>query len=327
MPLRKSWRWVGAFGPDVMLCVARAQVGVAAPLVVGGLGRRAAARGHARRTFRPRAHGARRRRADRAGARARAPIEVTTGAGVDAQDAAAGDRHGARRRAPIAIDAAGLLDESARPARAPHAWLWSAGAGVAASGAAVVWNLVEGMHDGDPSERTVWVDGEPHAVGRAAVRRAGRRRRPALHALRPCAPSARTTSSSPPTTSSPSARSAGSLPVAGALHGLGRDGAPRGALVIARRRSRWSRRSRAAIVRHDRAPEALVALGGAARAARASARCRGTTRSTRRRRSAPTLVVLASLLVLGDGCERAGRVRRARGAAGGAVRAGPGRGC
>ena len=28
MPLRKSWRWIGAFGPDVMLCVAHARVGV-----------------------------------------------------------------------------------------------------------------------------------------------------------------------------------------------------------------------------------------------------------------------------------------------------------
>ena len=27
MPLHKSWQWVGAFGPELMLCVARAQVG------------------------------------------------------------------------------------------------------------------------------------------------------------------------------------------------------------------------------------------------------------------------------------------------------------
>src|SRR4029078_7722982 len=28
MALHKSWQWVGAFGPDVMLCVAHARVGV-----------------------------------------------------------------------------------------------------------------------------------------------------------------------------------------------------------------------------------------------------------------------------------------------------------
>ena len=32
------------------------------------------------------------------------------------------------------------------------------------SGSDVVWNLVDGLHDGDPSERTVWVDGEPHEL-------------------------------------------------------------------------------------------------------------------------------------------------------------------
>ena len=46
--------------------------------------------------------------------------------------------------------------------------MWSAGAGIAESGANVVWNLVDGLHDGSPSERTVWVDGEPHGSARSA---------------------------------------------------------------------------------------------------------------------------------------------------------------
>jgi hypothetical protein len=46
-------------------------------------------------------------------------------------------------------------------ARHTH-WWWSAGAGRAASGAAVAWNLVSGINDAQSaSERTVWVDGEP----------------------------------------------------------------------------------------------------------------------------------------------------------------------
>ena len=36
------------------------------------------------------------------------------------------------------------------------------------AGVDVIWNLVEGLHDGDPSERTVWVDGEPHEVAHQA---------------------------------------------------------------------------------------------------------------------------------------------------------------
>ncbi len=45
-------------------------------------------------------------------------------------------------------------------------WRWSIGMGVAADGRAVAWNLVTGINDPDTSsERTVWVDGEPHEVG------------------------------------------------------------------------------------------------------------------------------------------------------------------
>lgn len=89
------------------------------------------------------------------------PIEVTTGPAWT-------------RKTPLrvtgvvggrAIDLPGLLDESAGRHARRTAWRWSAGAGVSSSGAEVVWNLVEGLHDGSPSERTVWVDGEPHPVG------------------------------------------------------------------------------------------------------------------------------------------------------------------
>jgi arsenical pump membrane protein len=61
----------------------------------------------------------------------------------------------------------------------------------------------------------------------------------------------------------------------------------------------------AAIVRHHRAPEALVALGGAALLVAAGVLGWGAARDEAGD-LAPTLVVLAALLVLGDGCERAG---------------------
>ncbi len=88
------------------------------------------------------------------------PIEVTTGPAWS-------------RKTPLRVtgtalgiefDAPGLLDESAGRHARHTAWMWSAGAGVAESGAQVVWNLVEGLHDSSPSERTVWVDGVPHEV-------------------------------------------------------------------------------------------------------------------------------------------------------------------
>jgi hypothetical protein len=147
MPLRKSWRWVGAFGPELMLCVASARVGVL------------------RRSWWAVWDGARLVsgvRAPFALSLARGePIEVTTGPAWT-------------RKTPVrvtgdvlgrSIDLPGLLDESRGRHARRTSWMWSAGAGVSSSGASVVWNLVAGLHDGSPSERTVWVDGVPHQVG------------------------------------------------------------------------------------------------------------------------------------------------------------------
>jgi len=157
MPLQKSWRWVGAFGPELMLCVAQARVGPLARAwwAVWDGTLRQGTRGVRVQAGRATARGALDLRLE-----AGTPIEVTTGPAWT-------------RKTPLRvtgtvggreIDLPGLLDESAGRHARRTSWLWSAGAGVAESGAAVVWNLVEGMHDGSPSERTVWVDGEPHEV-------------------------------------------------------------------------------------------------------------------------------------------------------------------
>ena len=59
-----------------------------------------------------------------------------------------------------------FVDESAGYHARRASWRWSAGVGRAESGERVAWNLVDGVHDSDAaSERTVWVDGEPHEVG------------------------------------------------------------------------------------------------------------------------------------------------------------------
>jgi uncharacterized protein DUF2804 len=63
----------------------------------------------------------------------------------------------------------GFVDESAGYHARHTRWRWSAGIGRARDGRAVAWNLVDGVHDADrASERTVWVDGEPHEVDRVA---------------------------------------------------------------------------------------------------------------------------------------------------------------
>jgi len=70
------------------------------------------------------------------------------------------------------IEGFGVLDESAGYHARHTSWCWSAGVGVAESGAAVAWNLVDGIHDAaGASERTVWVDAVAHEAG--ATRFAG----------------------------------------------------------------------------------------------------------------------------------------------------------
>jgi Protein of unknown function (DUF2804) len=68
---------------------------------------------------------------------------------------------------PFAVDGDhGFIDDSAGYHARHTAWRWSAGVGRAADGRGLAWNLVEGVHDAArASERTVWIDGEPHEVG------------------------------------------------------------------------------------------------------------------------------------------------------------------
>ena len=77
----------------------------------------------------------------------------------------AGARPGARGRRDFELDGAlGFVDESAGYHARHTAWRWSAGIGGAEDGRAVAWNLVDGVHDGVASERTVWIDGDPEEV-------------------------------------------------------------------------------------------------------------------------------------------------------------------
>jgi hypothetical protein len=59
----------------------------------------------------------------------------------------------------------GFVDESAGYHARRTTWRWSAGIGRLRDGRAAAWNLVDGVHDAAVgSERTVWVEGEPHEV-------------------------------------------------------------------------------------------------------------------------------------------------------------------
>lgn len=163
MPMRKSWTWVGAFGPELMLCAASARIGPARTAwwaVWDG------ARLH-ERTYRR--HGP----VAVTGAHVRVPgvidVVVAPGAPWEARDDAMWTRKRPARITGTAlgrpVDLPGIVDESAGRHPRVLSWWWSAGAGELADGRPVFWNLVDGLHDGaEGSERAVWVDGVPGHV-------------------------------------------------------------------------------------------------------------------------------------------------------------------
>jgi hypothetical protein len=174
----KRWRYVGAFGPEVMACVGDAQIG---PLrqrfwAVCEPGRPVVARTTLTR-------GGVRMEGSRATVEARGvQIELAVGedGGVETLH-----RNGARgyvwtrKQAGVPVrgsvrvddrsftlDCLGVVDDTAGYHERHTTWTWSAGVGRSVDGARVGWNLVTGVND-EPvdSERCVWVDDSPSEVG------------------------------------------------------------------------------------------------------------------------------------------------------------------
>jgi hypothetical protein len=172
----KRWRYVGVYGPELMLCVGEARVAgipqrwwaVALPdgtlheRTSGGRGGVSLEPGHARV----------------ATGNVWIDLELDEQQGVEVVS-----QHGrsfiwTRKQGGVAarghvrvdgrewsIDGPAFIDDSAGYHARRTTWRWSAGVGRAASGERVAWNLVEGVHDApQASERTVWVDGEPEEV-------------------------------------------------------------------------------------------------------------------------------------------------------------------
>jgi Protein of unknown function (DUF2804) len=155
----KRWRWVGVFGPELMLCVGDARV--------AGIPQRWWAVAEPDGSLH-----------EGAGA---APAELELGDGEAVEVAS---QHGSsyiwtRKRAGLPVRGAvtlggrrlelggeAFVDQTAGYHARHTTWHWSAGSGRLADGRRVAWNLVDGVHDApEASERTVWVEGSPHEVG------------------------------------------------------------------------------------------------------------------------------------------------------------------
>jgi Protein of unknown function (DUF2804) len=170
----KAWRYVGVFGPDLMVCLATVRIGPARQSFWavwdrdhGRLYERTAlgrggvhlAPGRAQVSDRDvaldlvleenagietvcpsgRSYGWTRKQG---GIRARGTIDIQ------------GVRH--------AVDARAVIDDTAAYYERHTCWRWSAGVGRSRAGQDLAWNLVSGVNDpASASERTLWVDGEP----------------------------------------------------------------------------------------------------------------------------------------------------------------------
>jgi hypothetical protein len=179
----KAWRYLGAYGPEFMICVASVRIGRARQSF-WAVWDREAQRLH--ETTWMSAGGVRLGRgsaqvSDRDAALA---LTFTETAGVEAV-CRSGDAYGwTRKQGGVAvtgtvrlpggearaIEARAVIDDTAAYYERHTRWRWCAGVGTAHDGRALAWNLVEGVNDPPAgSERTVWVDGVPSEVGPVAI--------------------------------------------------------------------------------------------------------------------------------------------------------------
>jgi Protein of unknown function (DUF2804) len=181
---RKRWRYVGLFAEELMLCVARAEVGPLAQSFWVLLDRESGQQ-LAHTALRP---GSREVRMDGPGAvpdggstveidahGLRATLRVGEVAPIETI-CPSGSAYGwTRKRAGMPVEATievpgrrwqlsgfGVDDESAGYHQRHTSWSWSAGVGRADDGRPLAWNLVAGVNDPtEGSERAIWLDGEP----------------------------------------------------------------------------------------------------------------------------------------------------------------------
>jgi uncharacterized protein DUF2804 len=191
---RKRWRYVSAFGDELMLCAASVQVGPASQTFWAVLDRESGEIHERTRMRLPIARGEVWNQdsdgrpleigMDERGAvgqfesgEIRGKLKIGPGewqeAICPAPDGDALRYVWTRKRvAPIEVDVhigerrikatmRGIEDESAGYHPRHTAWSWSAGIGTAADGRAVGWNLVAGVNDPERgSERAIWIEGE-----------------------------------------------------------------------------------------------------------------------------------------------------------------------
>jgi hypothetical protein len=173
----KMWRYVGIFGPELMLCLASVRIG-AARQSFWALWDREHGRLHERSALGPAAVSLTPGRARASGPGVHIDLRLAETAGVECVCASGRAYAWTRKQGGVSAYGTVTIDGRPRPLVAPAViddtaayyerhtrWRWSAGVGRATDGRALAWNLVEGVNDPpQDSERTLWIDGEPREL-------------------------------------------------------------------------------------------------------------------------------------------------------------------
>lgn len=176
----KAWRYVGVYGPELMLCIGSVRVGPAHQTfwavwdrTRGVLHERTTLGGGTVRL----AYG--RARVVDGGVSIDLALEET--AGIESVCPSGQSYAWTRKQAGIravgtvhvpgatyTVDARAVIDDTAAYYERRTSWRWCAGVGVSADGHRLAWNLVAGVNDPPRgSERSVWVDGVAHEAAPA----------------------------------------------------------------------------------------------------------------------------------------------------------------
>ena len=171
----KAWRYIGIYGPELMLCLAAVRIGPARQSF-WAVWDRAGGRLHERTVMGPGAVTLSHGQATAVGPGMQIALELEETQGIETVCASAASYAWTRKqggipaRGTVTIDgvahpfeARAVVDDTAAYYERHTQWRWCAGVGRARDGRALAWNLVQGVNDPPRgSERTVWVDGEPN---------------------------------------------------------------------------------------------------------------------------------------------------------------------
>jgi hypothetical protein len=173
----KAWRYIGVYGPELMLCLAQVRIGPTRQgfwAVWDRAGRRLSERTSLGRCAVRLGLGV----AEVRDRQVQIELRFDEAGGVETVCPTGQAYAWTRKQGGVPVSGSVVIDGAARPftARAViddtaayyprHTyWRWCAGVGEDPEGRGLAWNLVSGVNDPpEGSERTVWVDGEPREV-------------------------------------------------------------------------------------------------------------------------------------------------------------------